>query len=418
MSLAVLDRVSREASGRIVGALAARFRDLDIAEDAFGDACAKAVEAWPIHGVPFDPAGWLYRTAERKALDALRRRRTRERLAPEPPAAERSPEEWAIDDARVIPDERLRLIFICCHPAVAPDARAALTLRLVCGLSVDEIARAFLVPEATIAQRIVRAKRKIAEAAIPFEAPRPEAWMDRLDAVLATIEIAYAKSHEDAAGTGTHASFASEVLELTRVLAELIPAEPGVLALAALVRYTEARRPARMDESGSMVPLSEQNPALWRRALIEEADVYLKRAWVGSVPGIRAIQAAIHGTWCWRNSLEEPAPWDQVRALYDLLLTHRDDPIVRVNRAAALAEAVGPDAAIREMEALDATNLRNFLPYHALRADILQRVGRVQEAREAYDAALELAPGPAERMWLERRREELAGEGANPGRPA
>ena len=409
MSLAVLDRVAREASGRIVGALAARFRDLDIAEDAFGDACAKAVEAWPIHGVPLDPAGWLYRIAERKALDALRRSRTRERLAPAPPPAEPSPEELALDDASLIPDERLRLIFICCHPAVAVDSRAALTLRLVCGLSVAEIARAFLIPEPTAAQRIVRAKRKIAEAAIPFEVPRPEAWMDRLDAVLTTIEVSYARSHEDAAGTGIHASNATEVLGLTRVLVDLIPAEPGALALAALVRYTEARRPARLDRDGSMVPLSDQDPTLWTRSLIDEADAYLRRAWMLGFPGIRTLQAAIHGTWCWRKSLDEPPPWGQVRALYDLLLNHRDDAIVRLNRAVALAEDAGPDVALCEVDALDAQSLIDFLPYHALRADLLYRVGRVRESRSAYDAALALLPAPAERIWLERRKRTLDG---------
>ncbi len=407
MSLAVLDRVAREASGRIVGALAARFRDLDIAEDAFGDACAKAVEAWPVHGVPLDPAGWLYRTAERKALDALRRRRTRERLAPAPPAAEPSPEDLALDDARLIPDERLRLIFICCHPSVAPDSRAALTLRLVCGLSVAEIARALLLAEPTVAQRIVRAKRKIAEAGVPFEVPRPDAWVDRLDAVLSTIEIAYAQSHEDAAGTGIHASYASEVLELTRVLAELLPAEPGALALAALVRYTEARRPARVAPDGSMVPLSDQDPSLWRRPLIDEADAYLKRAWMRSFPGFRTLQAAIHGTWCWRKSLNDPPPWSPVLALYDLLLSHRDDVVVRLNRAVALAEVSGPAVALAEVDALDPQSLVNFLPYHAVRAALLQRVGRMQEARNAYNAALALAPAPAERIWLERRKQSL-----------
>ena len=417
VSLAVLERVAKEASGRIMGALAGRFRDLGIAEDAYGDACAKALEAWPIHGVPFDPAGWLYRTAERKALDALRRRRTRERLVPDPPPAEQSPEEWAIDDARLIPDERLRLIFICCHPAVAPDSRAALTLRLVCGLSVSEIARAFLLPEATLAQRIVRAKRKIAEAAVPFEVPRPEAWAERLDAVLSTIEVAYAKCHEDASGTGNHASFASEVIELTRVLVELIPGEPAVLALAALVRYTEARRPARVNREGCMVPLSEQDPALWRRPLIDEADVYLKRAWAGGMPGIRTIQASIHGTWCWRKSLDDPAPWGKVRDLYDLLLTHRDDAIVRLNRAAALAKTAGPIEAMSEIDALDAQSLIDFLPYHALRADVLQSLGRFEEARDVYDVALGLAPCTAERIWLETQRAHLGGVIGVPSEP-
>ncbi len=402
MSLAVLERAAREASGRIVGALAARFRDLDTAEDAFGDACLKAAEAWPKHGVPFDPVGWLYRTAERKALDAFRRRRTRERLLPETPVPPPTPEEAMIDDARIIPDERLRLIFVCCHPAVAPDSSAALTLRLVCGLSVGEIARAFLVSEPTLAQRLVRAKRKIAEAGVPFEVPRPEAWNDRLEAVLSTLEIAYAQSYEDAAGAGTYAEYAMEVLALTRLLTEMVPAESGAHALAALVRYTEARRPARLDKHGCMVPLSEQDPALWRRPLIDEADAHLKCAWAAGSPGPRTIQAAIHGTWCWRKSLAEPPPWNKVAALYDVLIGQRDDAVVRLNRAVALAEVEGPEAAMSEVDALDARELQHFLPYHAVRADLLRRLRRIPAAIAAYDAALALGPAPAERIWLER----------------
>ncbi len=402
MSLAVLDQVAREAGGRIVSALAARFRDIGVAEDAFGDACVRATEAWPTHGVPFDPAGWLYRTAERKALDAFRRRRTRERLLPDPPAAPPTPEDSLIDDARIIPDERLRLIFVCCHPSVAADSRAALTLRIVCGLSVAEIARAFLVSEPTLAQRLVRAKRKIAEAGVPFEVPRPEAWNDRLEAVLSTLEIAYAKSYEDAAGTGHHAEYATEVLELTRLLAEMVPDEPGAHALAALVRYTEARRPARVDDQGCMVPLSQQDPTLWRCPFIEEADIYLKRSWALRFPEPRTIQAAIHGAWCWRKSLDEPPPWTDVAALYDELIKHRDDAIVRLNRAVALAEVAGPEAAMREIDALDSRELQNCLPYHAVRADLLRRLDQIPAAIAAYDAAISLGPGPAERTWLER----------------
>jgi RNA polymerase sigma-70 factor (ECF subfamily) len=407
VSLAVLDQVAREASGRIVAALAARFRDLDIAEDAFSDACVKALEAWPQHGVPFDPAGWLYRTAERKALDALRRRRTRERLAPDPQPTEATQEDAMLDDARIIPDERLRLIFVCCHPAVSPESRAALTLRLVCGLSVAEIAQAFLVPEPTLAQRLVRAKRKIADAGISFEVPRPEAWHERLEAVLATIEIAYSKSHEDAANAGNHAAYASEVLQLTRTLVEMIPHEPDPLALAALVRYTEARRPARLDPQGCMVPLSQQDPALWSRPLIQQADLYLKRAWTLGAQNPRTLQAAIHGTWCWRKNVSEPAPWPQILALYDALLACRDDVVVRLNRAVALAEVAGFQSAFDELASLPAQDLQNFLPYHALRADLLRQAGRFTEAQAAYDAALALSPALAERRWLENQKRTL-----------
>jgi RNA polymerase sigma-70 factor, ECF subfamily len=402
-----LDRVMRDAGGRVIGALAARFRDLDLAEDAFADACAQAVETWPRDGVPHDPAAWLYRAGERRVLDALRRRGTRARLQPDPPEPEPTAEDVMADDANLIPDERLRLIFICCHPSVALEARAALTLRLVCGLSTTEIARAFLVAEPTLAQRLVRAKRKIAEAGVPFEVPGPEDWPERLDAVLSTLEVAYSKAHEDAAGAGAHAGYASEMLELTRLLAELLPQEPDALALAALVRYAEARRPARLDEHGAMMPLAQQDPTLWRRPLIAEADRYLEQAMQAQAPGARVLQAAVHCAWCKRTSLSDPLPWRTVLALYDVLLTQRDDPIVRLNRAVALAEVVGVADALREVGALYAAGLDNFLPYHAVRADLLRRSERNNEAQAAYDAALALDPGPAERLWLERQRNSI-----------
>jgi RNA polymerase sigma-70 factor (ECF subfamily) len=409
VSGAVLGRAARQAGGRIIAALAARYRDLDIAEDAFAEACARAADAWPKAGAPADPAAWLYRTADRAALDQLRRRRTRERLIPEPPPPEPTIEEAMARDESLIPDERLRLIFICCHPAVAAEARAALTLRLVCGLSTAEIAGAFLVSEAALAQRLVRAKRKIAEAGVPFEIPRPEAWAERLDAVLSTLEIAYAKAHEDAAGAGPHAGFAAEMLKLTRVLAHLMPEEPEVLAFAALVRYAEARRPARLDEQGAMVPLSEQDPALWRRPLIEQAEVLLSRAAELFPSGPRALMAAIHAAWCSRRSLEAPPPWPVVLHIYDALLRLRPDPVVRLNRAVALAEVEGPSLALAEVEALAEPALGDFGPFHAVRADLLRRVGRTEEALAAYRIVLAQDPSPAERLWLERRLAELGG---------
>jgi RNA polymerase sigma-70 factor (ECF subfamily) len=333
------------------------------------------------------------------AFEALRRR-----LVPDAPAPTPNAEEMLMDDAGLIPDERLRLIFICCHPTVAVEARAALTLRLVCGLGTTEIARAFLVPEATLAQRLVRAKRKIADSGVPFEVPRPEAWSHRLDAVLSTVEVAYAKAHEDAAGAGAYAGYANEMLELTRVLTTLLPHEAECLALAATVRYAEARRPARLDAEGAMVPLSEQDPALWRRPLIEAAHDYLRRALACGPAGPRTLQAAIHNAWCAGRSLAEPAPWPAVLQLYDLLLAHRDDAIVRLNRAVALAESEGAAVALAEVDSLKMQALEEFLPYHAVRADLLRRLYRWGEARAAYDAALALGPASAERLWLQRQK--------------
>lgn len=408
MNDAALDRVVREASGRIVAALAARFRNLDLAEDAFAEACVTALEAWPSVGVPHNPGGWLYRIAERRALDSLRRQRTRERLASEFLPLESSTAIPETDDCAAIPDERLRLIFICCHPAVAPDARVALTLRLVCGLSVQEISSAFLIGETTLAQRLVRAKRKIADAGVPFDMPRPADWIERLEAVLTTLEIAYAKAYEDAAGAGAHAGYASEILDLTRVLAELLPNEPEALALAALVRFAEARRPARQDDHGAMVPLSEQDPARWRPTLIDAGEGYLQSALKLAPAGPRALQAAIHGTWCARKSLATPPPWREVLALYDQLLGFRDDVVVRLNRAVAVSEVVGAQAALNEVEALPMENLQCFLPFQVLLADLLRRLGRIPEAGAAYDAALSLNPTLAEKIWLERRKSSLS----------
>jgi RNA polymerase sigma-70 factor (ECF subfamily) len=402
---AALDRIFREAGGRITAALASRFRSLDLAEDSLAEACARALAVWPRQGAPNDPAAWLYRTAYRCAVDAIRRRGTETRLASyaaEPDTCDDLP-----DDEAPIPDERLALIFICCHPAVAVEARAALTLRLVCGLSTREIARAFLLPEATLAQRLIRAKRKIADAGVPFDVPGPEGWPDRLDAVLSTLEVAYSKAHEDASGTGPHAAYAIEVLELTRVLAQLLPNDPDVMALAATTRLTQARRRSRTNADGLMIPLSEQDPALWDRQLIDQGRSFLERAMSSNPNRWRVVQAAIHAAWCARKVLADPPPWKEVLALYDVLLTLRDDPVVRLNRAVALAEVFGTQAALHELDAIDAEATAEFLPYHAVRADLLRRSGRNAEALHAYDVAISLVTTLAERRWLTEKRDTL-----------
>jgi RNA polymerase sigma-70 factor (ECF subfamily) len=404
---AALDRVFREASGRIIAALAVRFRDLGLAEDAFSESCLRAVRTWPERGVPDDPAAWLFRVAERIALDSLRRKRLREQNPPEIPAAEPTAEQAMLEDSYLIPDERLRLIFICCHPAVAAEARAALTLRLVCGLTVTEIARAFLVQEATLAQRLVRAKHKIAEAGVPFELPSRSSWPQRLEAVLATLEIAYSKAHEDASGAGSHAGFAAELLHLTKLLTDLMPEAGEAFALAALIRYAEARRPARVDSDGVMIPLAKQDPGLWRRDLIAEGDALLIEAVRLAPSASRSLQAQLQRVWCRRRSLNEPAPWPTIVSLYDQLLERRDDPIVRLNRAVAVAEIAGAATALCDVEALAAPSLMDFLPFHAVRADLLVRTGQFDAARVAYREALRLEPNLAERRWLEHRLEAL-----------
>ena len=410
MSGPALERVFRAASGRIIAVLAARYRSLALAEDAFSEACLKALRAWPESGVPEDTAAWLYRAASRVILDALRQQSVRERHSVIEPPPEPSIEEQLADDGAVIPDERLRLILICCHPAVAQDTRAALTLRLVCGLTVTEIARAFLIEEAALAQRLVRAKRKIAETGISFELPPPERWPERLEAVLSTLEIAYSRAHEDASGTAARAHFAAEVLHLTSLLVQLLPDEGEAHALAALVRYSEARRPARVDEEGLMVPLSDQDPRLWSRERIAEADALLERAAKLGPPTARLLQAALQSAWCTRSSLAQPPPWPEILRLYDQLIRYRDDSFVRINRAVALAEVQGPEAALRELESLDCEKLAGFAPYHAVRADFLMRVGRRGDARQAYETVLSLAPPPAEERWLRRKLNMLENE--------
>jgi RNA polymerase sigma-70 factor (ECF subfamily) len=401
----MLEAILRAESGRITAALAARFRDLDLAEEALAEASARAVTAWA-DAPPANPAGWLYRVAERVALDMLRRRAVRDATmlpAPEPvPDAEE-----LMAAAPLIPDERLRLIFVCCHPAIHPDARAALTLRLVCGLSAQEIARAFLIAEPALLQRLTRAKRKIAAAGVPFEVPGPDHWSERLDAVLATLEVAYAHAHADGAGTGRHADYAEEMLGITATLAAMLPAEAEVHALAATVRFAEARRPARIDADGMMVPLAEQDPARWNAGLIVEGRRYLA-AVLQRPLGARGLQALIHAEWCARSSLAKPPPWPAVLTLYDALLSQRDDPIIRLNRAVAVAELYGAEAALDEVDALSHAGLSSYLPCHALRADLLALLGFSDAARQAYDAALALAPAGAERRWLQRQRDKIA----------
>lgn len=403
MSGPALERVFRAASGRIIAVLAARYHSLTLAEDGFSEACLRALRSWPETGVPEDPAAWLYCAASRVVLDAVRQHSVRERHSiPEPPP-EPSVEDLMADDSMVIPDERLRLIFICCHPAVAQDTRAALTLRLVCGLTMTEIARAFLIEETALAQRLVRAKRKIAEAGVSFELPPPEFWPQRLESVLSTLEIAYSRAHEDASGTAARAHFAAEVLHLTRLLVELLPAERDAFAVAALVRYSEARRPARVDAEGFMVPLSEQDPRIWDRGRIGEADALLARSAGLGTPTARLLQAQLQRAWCARRSLDEPPPWPEVLRLYDRLIEVRDDPFVRINRAVAVAEVCGPEVALQELGRLDREKLEDFAPYHAVRADLLARAGRSQDARQAYGAFLSLEPPPAEARWIRRR---------------
>lgn len=394
-----MDRFGRAISAarpRVVAALAGRLRDLDLAEDAFADASAAALVAWP-NQPPRDPAAWLWRAALRRAIDAKRRAAVRERAVLDPPEPEPTPEEALMAAHQPIPDERLGLIFVCCHPALAPDSRAALTLKVVCGLSTARLARAFFVAEPAMLQRITRAKRKIAGAGVPFDVPAREAWPERLEAVLATLEIAYAQAYEDAALASEGSHFAAEVLRLSGLLAELVPDDPEVLGLAALVRFAEARRPARLDERGAMVPPSAQDSGLWRRDLIAEGARLLDRAAALGRSGARQILAAIHATHCARAETGA-TDWAAIAALYDVLAQVRPHVATAVNRAVAIGEAHGAEAGLAALARVD--GMDDWLPYQVALAALSARAGRREAARDAYRAALALGPAPAERLYL------------------
>lgn len=402
-----LGRAIDDARGRVVAALAARFRDLDLAEDAFSEAALTALAVWPADP-PRDAAAWLWRAALRRGLDAVRRAKVRAGALHDPPPPEPTPEDLAMLADEPVPDERLRLIFVCCHPALAPEARAALTLKVVCGLSTARLARAFLVGEPAMLQRITRARRKIAAAGVPFEVPTRAAWPERMGAVLATMEIAYAQAYEDAALAGDAASFGGEVLRLSGLLAELVPDDPEVLALAALVRFAEARRPARLDDAGAMVPLDHQDVRQWDRRLIAEGARLLDRAAGEKSTGPYRIMAAIHGAHLSRRE-SGATPWPTIAALYDALIVLRPGPVTAVNRAVAVGMARDPEAGLVALEAIRTDrDLPAWLPWQAARAGLFAMAGRWEDAREAYDAALALDPPPAERLYLVRRRDAVS----------
>jgi len=404
----VLEAAVREAGDRIRAALAIRFRDLDMAEEAFAFASLRAVETWTRDGPPRDPAAWLYSVGRRRAFDMGRRAKVRNAAVHDPPEPTPDPETIVMAAFEPIPDERLRLIFVCCHPAIAPEARIALTLRTLCGLSVERIARAWLTTEVAMLQRLTRAKRKIRDSRIRFEIPEPDAWGERLDAVLATLEIAYAQAYEDAAGASDAADLAAETLRLSGLLAELLPREPEVLGLAALIRFTEARRPARLDDGGAMIPLSEQDLRLWDRRLIGEAAELMRRAADLGRSGPYQLMAAIHATHAAR--IETGATdWAAVVALYDILLRVRPSAVAEVNRAVAVAEAQTAEAGLAALAAVEGPErLAGWLPYQAARAGLLAQAGREPEAAEALRRALALDPAPAERLFLVRRLGELS----------
>ena len=406
---AQIDRIYREEYGRVVASLARRFGDLDVAEDAASEALIAAVEKWPTDGIPPNPGGWLTTTAAHRAIDRIRReslRGTKHQAAlmitDDTPSAPVGPVE----------DDRLRLIFTCCHPALAAEARVALTLRLLGGLTVEEIARAFLVPETTMAQRITRAKAKIKAANIPFRIPDGSDVTDRLGTVLAVIHLVFNEGYLAGAGDNPiRADLTDEAIRLGRLMRSLLPDEGEVAGLLALMLLTDARRNSRV-AGGELVTLDEQDRGSWDRALIAEGHALVREclervASGGAPPKTYQLMAAI-------NAVHTDAPatrdtdWSQIAQLYDQLYAVAPTSIVALNRAVAIAELDGPEVALGLVDRLE---LDGYHAWHATRADLLRRLGRSAEARAAYDAAIAATANPAERAYLNRRRDQLSTSG-------
>jgi RNA polymerase sigma-70 factor, ECF subfamily len=395
--VAILEQAFREQWGRVLAALIGFLGDFDLAEEAVQEAFAIAAERWPRDGAPANPAAWLVTTARNRAINRIRRDRTlaaKTRLLQVPEAAEDTM------DATTFSDERLELLFTCCHPALGTDAQVALTLRALGGLSTGEIARAFLVPEPTMAQRLVRAKRKIKAAGIPFRVPADHLLPDRLVAVLAVVYLIFNE------GYGGRGELAAEALRLGRALAELMPDEPEVHGLLAMMLLLDARREARFRD-GDLVLLADQDRSRWDTALITDGRAVLDRALALHGRGPYVIQAAIASV-----HADEPRDWPQIAALYGELARLTDSPVVELSRAVAVAEEQGPEAGLRIVDRLA---LEDYRYLHSTRGELLRRLGRTAEARDAYRRALVLVHDDAERRLLERRLAELAPTGMDPG---
>lgn len=388
----------------MVAALAAQLRDLDAAEDAFAEAAARCL-ALPEQ--PRDAAAWLFVAGKRRAIDAMRKARAEERTANALAEVTEMADILTLPDP--IPDERLRLLFICCHPALGAEVRAPLALKVICGLPVGRIAQLFVVSEPTMLQRITRAKAKVREAGIAFELPPRREWPERLGAVLLALELAFTAAYADAGGELSAAledDLGAEVERLAMLVAELFPQEPEALGLAALVLLARSRASARLDGEGAMVPLSLQDTRLWDYARIEQACGALDRAAALGRSGPYQVMAAIQLTHA-RRAYDGVTDWGAVLRLYNVLLMLRPTPMVALSRALTLAQTEGVEAGLAALDTLPADRLALARPYHLARADLLARAGTAEEAAAALDAALALAPPRAERLWLEKRRAAL-----------
>ena len=397
-----IERIYREEYGRVVASLVRRFGDIDIAEEAAGEALLAAVEKWPVDGVPPNPGGWLTTTAGNRAIDRLRRESHRDAKHQ---AALMISDDSPHEPTGVVEDDRLRLIFTCCHPALAPEARVALTLRLLGGLTVAEVAQAFLVQETTMAQRLTRAKKKISAARIPYRVPGPADLPSRLAAVLAVVYLVFNEGYLSSSSEAppVREELTAEAIRLARILRRLLPDEPEVAGLLALMLLTEARRTTRVAD-GELVPLHEQDRGGWDRELIAEGHEIVRECLRLNRPGQYQLLAAI-------NAGHTDAPtaadtdWAQIATLYSQLYAIAPSPVVALNRAVAIAELDGPEVALA---AVDRLPLDSYHAWHATRADLLRRLGRSDEARAAYDGAISRTDNEAERAYLSRRRGSLA----------
>ncbi|GAA4984469.1 RNA polymerase sigma factor [Kineococcus glutinatus] len=403
-------RVFRAEHGRCVATLTRLLGDIDLAEEAVQDAFTVACERW--QELPPNPGGWIVTTARRRALDRWRRESTRHARHVEALrlAEARGGPDGPREEGGAVHDDRLRMVFTCCHPALAPEAQVALTLKLLGGLDTAEIARAFLLPEATLAQRIVRAKRKIRDAGIPYRVPTEAELPGRLGPALAVVYLVYTAGHSAAAGDGLHrVELCAEAVRLARLLAELMPDEPEVLGLLALLLLLESRRPARTGPDGGLVLLPDQDRGRWDAALAAEGRALVRACLRRGAPGPYQVQAAINAV---HSDAAEAAAtdWPQIVRLYDLLLTLTPTPVVALNRAVALAEADGPAAALAEVDRSDVAGaLAGYQPWWVVRAELLVRLGRTGEAAAAYRRAVELTGNAVEREHLARRLAALGG---------
>ncbi|MFC0434150.1 RNA polymerase sigma factor [Kutzneria buriramensis] len=400
-----VSRAHREEWARIVAALTRRFGDLDIAEEAAAEAFATAVERWPADGVPPNPGAWLTTTANRKAIDRIRRENKRDDKHEE---ARMVHDDDPPEPLGAIDDDRLRLIFTCCHPALAVEARLALTLRMVGGLTVPEIARAFLVADSAIGQRITRAKAKIKAARIPYRLPSAEDLPARVAGVLTVLFLVFNEGYL-ATGPDTDPirnDLTAEAIRLTRLIRALLPDDGEVAGLLALMLLIEARRPARVSTGGELVALGEQDRGAWDAALIAEGHRLVReRLAAGVAPGRYQILAAINAVHTSARDVRD-TDWSQVLALYDQLVRLDSSPVIALNRAIAVAEIDGPEVALAVVDRLE-ERLAGYHAYHATRADLLRRLGRGRESRAAYDKAIDLAGNSAETAYLTRRRDQL-----------